>query len=119
MDMSENIPQPADRQLTVMKRFNANLQTQLRLLVSDEIIEEHRRKPLGQHSDDLDRLLNYFRRPPRFALYANKACREYQVIALPVARGSSPQPLEAKVYTDESEAIHAVFLKHIELLTTD
>lgn len=117
--MSDNNPQPADRQLTVMRRFNANLQTHLRSLVSDKIIEEHRKKPLGQHSDDLERLLNFFRRPPRFALYSNKVCREYQIIALPVERGSSPQPLDAKVYTDESEAIHAVFLKHIELLTAE
>jgi len=117
--MSENLPQATDKQLVVLARFNANLRERLKSLITAEIIEEHRRKPLGQHSDPLERLLNYFRRPPRFALYSSRACREYQVVALPIAPGATPRPVDNHVYTDVDEAMHAVFLKHIELLNSD
>jgi branched-chain amino acid transport system permease protein len=117
--MPDNTPRSADQQQTVHRRFNANLRGHLSSLITPELIEEHRQKPLGQHSDNLERLLNYFRRPPHYALYSPSVCREFQIVALPIARGSSPQPLEAKIYTDEKEALHAVFLKHIEMLNSD
>ncbi|MDT0634837.1 hypothetical protein [Spectribacter hydrogenoxidans] len=107
---------PADRQLLVLHRFDARLREQVKDLIDDDLIEEHRRQPLGQHSDALERVLNYFRRPPRFGLYVRKPCREFQVIALPVTPGEPPQPIDDTVYTDENEAYHAVFLKHVETL---
>ena len=88
--------------------------TGLRGLVTEDLIEEHRRRPLGQHSDGLMRLLNLFCRAPAYALYSRAACREFQVIRLPVPEGSEPQPFDDIVYTDQNEALHAVFLCNLE-----
>lgn len=112
-------PLPADRQLLVLERFDARLRAQIKALLDDDLIEEHRRRPLGQHSDALERVLNYFRRPPHFGLYERMPCREFQIIALPVIPGEPPQPIEDTVYTDADEAYHAVFLKHVELLRAE
>ena len=40
-------------------RFHARRVESLRPLLTPEIVEEHRRAPLGPHSDGLQRLLNY------------------------------------------------------------
>lgn len=114
--MSEITPPTGDRQLEVFTRFDADLRARINALITDELIEEHRQKPLGQHSDALERVLNYFRRPPHFGLYSRVACREYQVIALPVTPGGAPEPVDEPVYYDKTEALHAVFLRHVDWL---
>ena len=60
------------------------------------------------------RLLNMFRRAPAYALYSRNPCREFQVIRLPVQEGSEPTPIDEVVYTDQNEALHAVFLRNLE-----
>lgn len=105
---------PADRQLLAYARFTEELKASLRPLVTEDLIEEHRRKPLGQHSDALMRLLNLFRRAPAYALYSRVPCREFQVIRLPVPDGGDPEPLDEVVYFDQNEALHAVFLRNLE-----
>jgi branched-chain amino acid transport system permease protein len=114
--MSEMTPPAGDRQLEVFNRFDGDLRAQINSLITDELIEEHRHKPLGQHSDALERVLNYFRRPPHFGLYSRVACHEYQVIALPVPPGGVPEPIDEPVYYDKTEALHAVFLRHVDML---
>ncbi|MBX9606259.1 MAG: hypothetical protein K2Y51_08540 [Gammaproteobacteria bacterium] len=105
---------PADRQLLAYARFTEELKAKLRPLITEDLIEEHRRKPLGQHSDVLMRLLNLFRRAPAYALYSRVPCREFQVIRLPVPEGSDPEPVDGTVYHDQNEALHAVFLRNLE-----
>ncbi len=105
---------PADRQLLVHARFTEELKAQMRPLISEDLIDEHRRQPLGQHSDTLMRLLNIFRRAPAYALYSRTPCLEFQVIGLPVLEGSAPNPIDDTVYTDQNEALHAVFLRNLE-----
>ena len=107
---------PADKQLIYLAQFNTRTKVYLKSLITPELIEEHRLKPLGQHSDNLERMLNFFRRPPSFGLYSSTACSEYQVIALPITPGAIPEPLYDVVFHDENEALHAVFLKHVENL---
>lgn len=114
--MSEITLPAGDRQLEVFTRFDADLRARIDSLITDELIEEHRKKPLGQHSDALERVLNYFRRPPHFGLYSRIACAEYQVIALPVTPGGTPEPIDEPVYYDKTEALHAVFLRHVDWL---
>ena len=104
---------PADRQLLAYARFNAELKAQLRALVTADLIEEHRRRPLGQHSDALMRLLNVFRSAPAYALYSRTPCREFQVIRLPVTAGAQPTPIDDIIYTDQNEALHAVFVYNL------
>ena len=105
---------PADRQELVHARFTAKLRRELRALITEDLIDEHRRQPFGQHSDALERVLNFLRRPPHYGLYARKPCREYQIVRLPIAPGAMPEALDDTVYTDERAAAHAVFLRHVE-----
>jgi branched-chain amino acid transport system permease protein len=88
----------------------------LKTLVTDELIEEHRLKPLGQHSDALERLLNYFRRgpvPDKYAVMAIKPFEAYRVVALAGRRGVPPRLVEDRMYATLEEAYHAVFLRRI------
>lgn len=107
---------PADRQLICLERFVAKVAAEVTALITDDVIEEHRRDPLGRHSDDLGRIQNFFRKGPSFALYSRIPCREFQVIRLPITPGAGPMPIDDVVYTDENEALHAVFLHHVALL---
>jgi hypothetical protein len=38
---------PADRQLLVYARFTEELRAEMRPLITEDLIEEHRRRPLG------------------------------------------------------------------------
>lgn len=40
--------------------YHARMRASLRPLITPELIAEHRATPLGQHSDALQRVLNYF-----------------------------------------------------------
>ena len=51
-----------DRDQIYQQRFDKQLRTHLKTLITPALIEEYRASPLGQHSDDLERVLNYFRR---------------------------------------------------------
>ncbi len=105
--------QNADKQAIVYEQFNEAMKQSIRALITEDLIDEYRRQPLGQHSDGLERVLNFFRRPPRYGLYARVACREFQVIRLPITPGAPPMLVDETVYTDESAAQHAVFLCHV------
>ncbi|NOX50478.1 MAG: hypothetical protein GXP16_08080 [Gammaproteobacteria bacterium] len=113
--MAANVNAREDQQLIYMGQFDARIRAYVRSLITPELIEEHRLKPLGQHSDQLDRVLNYFRRPPKFGLYSQNTF-EYQIIALPVTPGAGPEPLDEQIFTEKNQAIHAVFLKHVHEL---
>ena len=117
--MPESAAVPADRQLICLERFVAKVAAEVAELITDDVIEEHRRDPLGRHSDDLERIQNFFRRGPSFALYSRTPCREFQVIRLPITPGAGPIPIDDVVYTDENEALHAVFLHHVALLAPE
>lgn len=107
-------PATIDKQHQAYALFNARLKSEIRALVTPALIEEHRRKPLGRHSDELERVLNFFRRPPAYALYSRVPMREWQLIRLPIAAGSPPAPLDATVYRDEAEAMHALFMRNVD-----
>ena len=102
-----------DKQHLVYARFNTALRSQIKSLITPALIEEHRLKPLGQTSDALERVKNFFARPPSYGLYSRVAMREWQVIRLPVTPGQPPQPVDAVVHTDQASAYHAVFLRHV------
>ena len=104
--------QSSDRQHLVYARFNAEKRAEIRQLITAALIEEHRRKPLGQGSDALERVKNFFSRPPSYALYSRVPMREWQLIRVPVTPGTPPTPCDDTVYRDEMEAYHAVFLRH-------
>lgn len=109
----------ADKQLIAYERFNDRLKTHLKSLINDALIEEHQQRPLGQHSDELERVLNFFRRPPKYGLYSRSPVREYQVISFPIEPHEPPRPVDDVVYRDKDTALHAVFLKHLEDLLAE
>jgi branched-chain amino acid transport system permease protein len=111
----DHLQERADQQLHYFERFDRNIRHYLRTILSDELIEEHRISPLGRHSDALERVLNYFRRPPHFGLYADKS-GSLRMIHLPVIPGEGPQFVSETLYQNKEEGAHAVFLAHVDLL---
>lgn len=112
-----------DKQTVYFAEFDKRMRQSLRLLVSDAVIEEHRRKPLGQHSDALDRLLNYFRRggmAGKLGVYqVTPGVAKYQIVAFPGLRGQ-PTVVENEEFGSLDAAYHAVFLRRIaDLLSVD
>jgi branched-chain amino acid transport system permease protein len=108
-----------DKQHLTYARFTATLRTHIKTLITPALIEEHRLKPLGQGSDDLERVKNFLSRPPAYGLYSRIPMREWQLIRLPIgAPGKMPQPIDGVIYRDEAKAYHAVFLQHLDDLMT-
>ena len=99
-----------------MKRFDKMQRDFLKGLISKEIIEEHRRQPLGQHSEALERLLLYFRRAKledKYALHSAGARGPYKIIAFSGQRGVSPRLVDDREFTSLDEAYHSVFMRRI------
>lgn len=111
-----------DRDL-VYRAFHDSMQRRfLRTLVCDAVIEEHRRKPMGQHSEPLERLLHHFRTMPMAGKYAvrhDRAHGAFAIVALSGERGVPPRFVDDTRYPTVEEAYHAIFLKRVaELMGT-
>ena len=94
-------------------RFHARRVRSLRPLITAEMVEEHRRAPLGPHSDELQRVLNYLGLFP----IDGKLITEHdgsqwfvcQLIGFPALRAERVAgPLES-----EAEALHEVFRRRL------
>jgi hypothetical protein len=84
--------------------------------VTKEIVEEHRAKPIGKHSDELERVLIFLRRhhlemKGKYILVCTKPHEEYRIGRL--TGGFGPPDLLPETYPDRYEAEHAVFLKRL------
>lgn len=111
---------PGDRELLVYARWQARIASDIRALITDELIEEHRRKPLGQHSDGLERVLNYFRRAPQAHKYIGICTRpwaEWRIGVLSGVRGVPPTILDDERFTSEDALQHGIFLRRVRDLT--
>jgi branched-chain amino acid transport system permease protein len=106
-----------DRQLEVYAHWDAKQRERIKALVTDDLIEEHRRKPLGQHSDALERVLNYLRRQPqpgKYVIVAIRPWEEYRIGVLSGVRGTPARILEdSDTFASEEEAMHGVFVRRI------
>ena len=108
-----------DKALHYYERFDRELRSQLKRLVTDDVIAEHRANPLGRHgpqSEALRRLLNYLRRAPqagKLVVVAIEPWREYRIGMLSDVRGELPKVLDAPVFATEEEALHGVFLARV------
>ncbi len=115
--MPEEAVEFADKQEVYYRRFQKRLRDHLKSLITDELLEEHQKKPLGQHSDALDRVLNYFRRGEMADKYAimrqPEGFHHYKIVAFSGNRGAPPRMVDDKVYTDLNQAYHAVFLLRV------
>lgn len=106
-----------DRQAVYFAMHHERLRTRLRGLVTDALIEEHRLKPVGQHSDGLERLLNYFRRggmAGKLGLHRSDGDPpEYRIVRFSGARGIVSVIEDDAVFTSLNEAYHAIFLRRV------
>ncbi len=105
-----------DKDFLYFRRFDKMQRDYLKTLVCDEVVEEHKNKPLGQHSEALERLLLYFRRAPqndKYAIRHNGKTNTYKIVAFSGVRGVSPRLVEDKEYGSVEDAYHGVFLRRI------
>ena len=116
----ESLPEEAteinNKDLLYFRRFDKNQRDYLKRLICDEIIAEHRAKPLGQHSEALERVLLYFRRAPmddKYAIHRAGANGPYRIIAIAGRRGMSPRVVEDKEYLTIEDAYHGVFMRRV------
>lgn len=116
----EALPEEAteykDKDALYHRRFDKMQRDYLKTLVCDEVIEEHRSKPLGQHSEALERLLLYFRRAPqvdKYAIRRESFSGPHKIVAFSGERGTSPRMVEDKEYKTIEEAYHGVFMRRV------
>ena len=108
-----------DRDKVYRERFDRQVRAHLRTLITPALIEEYRASPMGQHSDDLERVLNYFRRAPfdgKYVLFELEANAKYKIVTTTAEEGGLPKDVDGTVYTDKNAALHAVFLKRVDAL---
>jgi hypothetical protein len=92
-------------------------QTEIVPRVTAEIIEEHRAKPIGKHSDELERVLTYLRKNHleiggKYILVCTKPHEEWRIATITGGPDRPPVLLD-EAFTDRFEAEHAIFLKRL------
>ena len=108
--------QAVDKQIEVYLEFQKRLRARVRGLLTPELVAEHAANPLGPHSDDLQRVLNYFRQQPqpgKYILVAVKPWEEYRIAVLSGRRGELHKVLEDERFASEEEGLHGIFLRRV------
>ena len=105
-----------DVDLVYRDHFDAMTRRYLRRLITPALIEEHRLKPVGRHSEALGRVLAYFRRLPAAGQYLLRQAPDgrFRILAMPTERGGSPRAVDEATFDTLEAAYHGVFLKKIE-----
>lgn len=115
--LPEEATETKDKDMLYWRRYDKMQRDFLKTVISPEIIDEHRKCPLGQHSEPLERLLLYFRRAPlpdKYAISVIEPFKAYRIVALSGQRGVAPRVVEDKIYATQDEAYHGVFLRRIQ-----
>ncbi len=115
--LPEEATETRDKDLIYWRRYDKMQRDYLKKLVSPEVIEEHRKSPLGQHSEALERLLLYFRRAPlsdKYAIIAVEPFKAYRIVALSGQRGVAPRIVEDRIYASQEEAYHGIFMRRVQ-----
>lgn len=106
-----------DRDIVFRQYFDAKQTEYLRTLVCDDVIDEHRKKPLGQHSEPLERLLHHFRRMPmadKYAIKRDSSTSRFSIVTLSGVRGTPPRAIEGSDHATVEDAYHGIFLLQIK-----
>lgn len=115
--MPEEATEVHDKQELYYRRFNKRLRERLKGMITPELIEEHKRDPLGHHSDTLARVLNFFRRgemADKYVIHRMKPAEErFRIMAVSGERGMPPRVVDDREYTNINDAYHAVFLLRV------
>jgi hypothetical protein len=117
--MANDGGQQIDRDVDARAHFDRMTREFLRSILSDELIEEHRRGEFGHVSEPLWRLLAWCHRRPLTERYAVKAEADgsYRLIKFTGRRGQAPDYVGDKRHATLHEARHEAFLRHISDLT--
>jgi branched-chain amino acid transport system permease protein len=109
-----------------MTQTTSNLDPRLQVeaiksLITPEIIEEHKRKPIGQHSDALERVLiylrtNHYQMQGKLIIVCTKPDEEWCLGELSGVRGQPPKIYRQECFSSREEAEHAVFLRRLRNL---
>jgi branched-chain amino acid transport system permease protein len=107
-----------DRDVVYREYFRDKQRQYLRTLLCDDIIEEHRRNPRGQHSEPLERLLIYMRQSDqaRYVVRRDARSGKFRVGWLTGQRSSPLELVDDAQYMTADEAYHAVFLRRLRHL---
>lgn len=110
-----DFPYPVqDRQIEYFARFDERIRRRLIATITDQVIAEHQAKPLGQHSDPLERLLNYFRRgglAGKLGILREEGDEEcYRIVRFAGVRGQPAQILNRPPTSSLDQAYHDAFL---------
>jgi N,N-dimethylformamidase len=95
------------------------LDRRIRGLINPDLIDEHRRQPLGPHSAALTEVLHFLRRSPdpdlpRYAVLRSRARSDWAIGIRPSGRGALPRPLDSHRFSVRAEVEHAVFLRRLD-----
>ncbi|VFU08769.1 branched-chain amino acid ABC transporter permease [Methylocella tundrae] len=115
--LPEEATETKNKDLLYWRRYDKMQRDYLKALISPELIAEHERSPLGQHSEALERLLLYFRRAPqadKYAITVVEPFKAYRIVALSGHRGVAPRVVEDKIYASQNDAYHGVFLRRVQ-----
>lgn len=99
------------------RRFDKMQREYLKTLITPELIEEYKQRPVGQHSEALERLLNYFRRQPqndKYAVMVVEQFKAYRIVALSGVRGVAPRLVEDTIYPSIEAAYVGVFTRRVQ-----
>ena len=109
-----------DRQIQVYVDWDAKQRERIKALITDELIAEHAAKPLGQHSDALERVLQYFRRQPQAGQVHHRRDEALgRVQDRRPLRGPRPAPRRSSTTRRsrrEDEAMHGIFVRRVREL---
>ena len=114
--LPEEATEQRNKDALYFQRFDKMQRDYLKSLVCNEILEEHRLSPLGQHSEALERVLLSFRRAPledKYALHHIAATDRYKIIAFSGQRGVSPRVVEDREYASIPEGYHGIFMRRV------
>ena len=93
------------------------LATEIRPRITEAIIAEHRERPIGKHSDELERVLIYLRKhhlemAGKYILVCTKPHEEWRIATLSGKPGVPPELL-SDAFPDRYGAEHGLFLKRL------
>lgn len=93
------------------------LDHEIRPRITADIIEEHRRRPVGKHSDELERVLIYLRKnhlamAGKYILVCTVPHKEWRIAEITGEPDQPPRLLD-DAYSDRFEAEHGLFVKRL------
>lgn len=95
------------------------LENNIKPLITKELIEEHRRTPVGKHSVELDLVLNFLRRnheeiEGKDLIICTKPHKEWCLGQHPGKRGVPYKVFKDQNFDTREKAEHALFLKRLK-----